>query len=78
MYYITFRRSIIHLGKQFLSPILLVGIVFLALFLATPFLTSYPLFIKLIIKSVIFIGIGLTYIHITKEYNLVKLLKFKA
>ena len=78
MYYITFRRSIIHLGKQFLSPILLGGIVFLALFLATPFITSYPLFIKLIIKSVIFIGIGLTYIHITKEYNLVKLLKFKA
>lgn len=78
MYYITFRRSIIHLGKQFLSPILLGSIVFLTLFLITPFITPYSLFINLIIKSVVFIGIDLTYIHITKEYNLVKLLKFKA
>ena len=78
MYYITFRRSIIHLGKQFLSPILLSSIVFLTLFLITPFITPYSLFINLIIKSVVFIGIDLTYIHITKEYNLVKLLKFKA
>ena len=78
MYYITFRRSIIHLGKQFLSPSLLGSIVFLTLFLITPFITPYSLFINLIIKSVVFIGIDLTYIHITKEYNLVKLLKFKA
>ena len=78
MYHITFRRSILHLGKQLLSPILLGGIVFLTLFLVTPFITSYSLFINLIIKSVVFIGIDSIYMHITKEYNLVKLFKLKA
>lgn len=78
MYYITFQRSIIHFGKKLLSPILLSGIIFFALFLITPFVNNIPRLISLIIKSITFIVIGIMYIHVTKEYNLMKILKLKV
>lgn len=78
MYHVTFRRSTIHFWKKLLSPFFLSGITFLALFLATSFINNIPLLFSLIIKFIIFIAIGMAYIHITKEYNLIKLLKSRV
>ncbi len=77
MYYITFQRTIIHFGKQLFSPLLLAGIVFLALYIITPVIDNTPQLINLLIKGGIFITIGVSYILATKEYNLLKLLKSK-
>ncbi|WP_099293571.1 lipopolysaccharide biosynthesis protein [Butyricimonas sp. Marseille-P3923] len=77
MYYITFQRTIIHLGKQLFSPLLLAGIVFLALYIITPVIDNTPQLINLLIKGGIFITIGISYILATKEYDLLKLLKSK-
>lgn len=77
MYRVTFQRSIIHLGKELISPTILSVIIFIALLLITPFINNTPQLVCLIIKSIIFVVIGMVYIHVTKEYNLIKLLKFK-
>ena len=77
MYGTTFRRSMIHFWKQLFSPILLGGIVFLALYTITPFISCTPLLISLFIKGLIFVMIGITYILVTKEYDLIKLFKSK-
>lgn len=77
MYRITFQRSMICFWKQILSPILLSGIVFLALYTIDPTISNSPQLISLLIKGVIFVGIGTLYILVTKEYDLIKLLKSK-
>lgn len=75
MYYVTLKRSITHFGKQLLSPILLSILTYIALSLITPLLNNTSQLISLIIKSIIFVSIGVVYILVTKEYNLMKSLK---
>ena len=77
MYHVTFRRSMIHFWKQILSPLLLSVIVFIALYTITPTIKAIPQLISLFIKGISFVIIGIIYILVTKEYNLIKLLKFK-
>lgn len=78
MYHTTLKRSMLHFWKQLLSPILLGAIIFFALYAITPTInTTLPRLISLIIKGGIFVIISIVYIQVTKEYDLIKILKPK-
>ena len=78
MYYITLKkRNILLFFKQLISPSIISVILIIALYLINLLTSSYNIIISLFIKTSVFILIYITYIQITKEYDIIKRIKNK-
>lgn len=78
MYYITLKkRNILLFFKQLISPSIISVILMIALYLINLLTSSYNIIISLLIKISVFILIYITYIQITKEYDIIKRIKNK-
>lgn len=76
MFNITFKQSSLIFWKQFLSPILLTGILIACLF-PVHHILNLSIYINLLLKGCVFIVVYLTYIQISGEYNIINLIKSK-
>lgn len=74
MYRITFHRSLYYITKQFISPLIVSGILWFILYTLSSFIPT-SLLLSLIIKGIIFIITLLLYIQLTGEYDLIKTIK---
>jgi len=78
MYYITLKkRNILLFIKQLISPSILSIILIITLYLINLLTSSYNIITSLLIKVSIFILIYITYIQITKEYDIIRRIKNK-
>lgn len=76
MFKITFRQSTLAFWKQFLSPILLTGILVICLY-PIYCISNLPIHINILLKGCIFIIVYVGYIQISGEYNIINLIKSK-
>lgn len=77
MYKITFKQSLWKFWKQFLSPILLTGILIVCL-LPTYYLSDKSsIYATLLLKGGVFIIIYVAYVQIRGEYNIINFIKSK-
>lgn len=77
MYKVTFRCSMRPFWKQLLSPLLLSGIIGIVLFFIASITKELSVFLALIIKGGLFCIIFVLYIQLSKEYNIISLIKSK-
>lgn len=77
MYKVTFRLSMRGFWKQFLSPLLLTGIVSGGLFLISLMPMHFSLILSLTVKGIVFVSLFLLYIQLSGEYNIKQLIKDK-
>lgn len=82
MYIITFKRSLLNLLKQLVSPLILGLLLLVILYLLSNKLQNMNIFPSIFIKTIITFTIFGTYIQCTGEYNIIQklkllLLKFK-
>lgn len=75
MYHITFKRNMIHFFKQLASPILATFILAAVLYGTSILIEHLHIIITLIIKGFLFLMITITYIQLSKEYDIIGKLK---
>ena len=75
MYIVTFKRKIIYLLHQLLSPLILGILLTLLLYLITPYIDKFSLLSSLAIKAIISFIVVSVYIQATKELDLIEKIK---
>lgn len=75
LYKVTIRRSLTHFIRQFLSPLILSGVLILILYPLSVWLEGTNNILSLIVKTAVALLAYATYIQLTKTYNLIAQLK---
>lgn len=77
MYKITFKQGLQTFWKQFVSPILLTGILIVCILPIYYVPDKCPIYISLLLKGCIFAIVYMAYIQIKGEYDIINLIKSK-
>ena len=77
MYKITFKQDLQTFWKQFVSPILLTGILIVCILPIYYVSDKYPIYISLLLKGCISAIVYVAYIQIKGEYDIINLIKSK-
>lgn len=71
LYKVSLRLSILPFFKQLISPIILSAIIFIPLFAMEKYMPEINIILSLCIKCALSAIIGISYIQITKEYDII-------
>ncbi len=75
MYWVTFKMSMADFWKQLLSPLILTFILAVASVGLVKLVPDINLFVDLSIKGIVYLIISISYIQLTKEYDIISKLK---